>query len=451
MGEQATASKLAILGNGPSLSDIDLRDFGDIPTFGFNAAYRYWDRIGWYPTYYACLDTVVGLSHRDAIARMIRSADDLGIQTFYLRMNLAAQLSDMANADKIVTFERFMRRHGVDETYPTVTTGSHAAIIAMLLGYRALGLYGVDANYQDLKSGASVAGNVLVASETPDTNPNYFFADYQQSGDIYHVPNPGRDLHREAWGQAAAAAAARGCQIVNCSPRSKLDLFPRVTHTAFLGQDADQWAAPTGAPATMWAATPSQRGSGSARTEADETQIEALIDRIRQLAGDPAKGHAIMALCQIVCRARDRFVPATPLSDPRALCDDAVWRPSADADHDALAALAERQLIGDLVSDLVKARDQGRPVAIHGSGTMARRALAALRAAGHRPDLFVTPTAYHTVPAIDDIPVLAADHPPVDLPRLAGGSPFVVIGSGHAVLLDDYLEAGYVLHRDVFA
>ena len=54
---------LVILGNGPSLRGFACNILTGIPTFGLNAAYRYWAKINWYPTYYACLDTVVGKSH----------------------------------------------------------------------------------------------------------------------------------------------------------------------------------------------------------------------------------------------------------------------------------------------------------------------------------------------------------------------------------------------------
>ena len=63
-----------ILCNGPSLKGVDLQSLPAVATFGMNVAYRHWDRIGWYPTHYSCLDTVVGLHHADAIGEMIGRA-----------------------------------------------------------------------------------------------------------------------------------------------------------------------------------------------------------------------------------------------------------------------------------------------------------------------------------------------------------------------------------------
>lgn len=52
---------LVILGNGPSLGDIDfdlLRD-NNIDTFGLNMAFRKYKELDFIPTYFGCFDYVV--------------------------------------------------------------------------------------------------------------------------------------------------------------------------------------------------------------------------------------------------------------------------------------------------------------------------------------------------------------------------------------------------------
>ncbi len=39
-----------VMGNGPSLKGFDFTRLNGVTTLGMNAAYRYWDQIGWYPT-----------------------------------------------------------------------------------------------------------------------------------------------------------------------------------------------------------------------------------------------------------------------------------------------------------------------------------------------------------------------------------------------------------------
>ncbi len=79
---------LIVLGNGPSLREFEFDKLKKFDVIGMNAAYRYWDKISWYPRYYACLDTVVGLSHQGEIERLVRESSKNGIELFLLRANL---------------------------------------------------------------------------------------------------------------------------------------------------------------------------------------------------------------------------------------------------------------------------------------------------------------------------------------------------------------------------
>ena len=68
---KAGPDTIFVLGNGPSLRNVDLRSLSPFATIGLNAAYRYWREIDWRPRYYACLDTVVGISHKEEIRALI--------------------------------------------------------------------------------------------------------------------------------------------------------------------------------------------------------------------------------------------------------------------------------------------------------------------------------------------------------------------------------------------
>ncbi len=47
---------LYVLGNGPSLKEVDLKQLNGRDTFGLNGAYRIYDSLNWYPKYYGLLD-----------------------------------------------------------------------------------------------------------------------------------------------------------------------------------------------------------------------------------------------------------------------------------------------------------------------------------------------------------------------------------------------------------
>jgi FkbM family methyltransferase len=223
--ERVTNQRRAvILGNGPSLKGFDFSRLKGLDVFGMNVAYRYWDKIDWYPSYYSCLDTVVGISHKESIARLIETSDENGIRLFLLRENLVKQLGDIKNIHKVLNFDQI--RHGYQQfDAPTISTGSHTAAWAAALGYSEIFLLGIDCNYIEIVDGAVlVKGTELeIVEEKP--NPNYFFDGYQQTGDKYNIPNPRREIHLESWREVASVLARTPAIILNANFTSKVDAF----------------------------------------------------------------------------------------------------------------------------------------------------------------------------------------------------------------------------------
>ncbi len=229
---------LVVLGNGPSLKGFDFASLAGFDTIGMNAAYRHWDRIGWYPRYYICLDTVVGLSHKQAIARLVRESDSNGIRYFILLQELVACVPELQNHPRILIFDHVQRvllsgdmQHSSPFFSPVdpLTTGSHAALMGAVFGYKHIYLLGVDCNYVERVSGSKkIARYVLEIADDSRHNPNYFFDDYQRKGDRYHVPNSDiyPELHLESWRVAAEKLKAAGIVVTNANRHSKVDAFP---------------------------------------------------------------------------------------------------------------------------------------------------------------------------------------------------------------------------------
>lgn len=221
----SAGTTLVIVGNGPSLRGFDFARIAQADCIGMNAAYRFWHETGWYPRYYICLDLVVGLSHKDAIADLIRNTATNGIELFFLRQNLIDVLpADVRDSAGIVNFDAWARQAPVLRINP-LTTGSHAALIGALLGYERLILLGIDCDYVEQVSGATRDGRELEITTAPENNPNYFFDGYQVAGDRYNVPNPQPDLHIRSWRAVAPALKAAGVSVWNCNPASLVDAF----------------------------------------------------------------------------------------------------------------------------------------------------------------------------------------------------------------------------------
>ncbi len=258
MGNDA---KLLVLGNGPSLKPDHFPAFQGIDALGMNAAYRFWQRIGWYPAYYACLDPQVVVSHADAIARMIKEGrfrraflhwhilkhhPDLAADA---RVTFLCQLTDMADDPRRCA--ALGLEHRPDPFFRSAhpgwyTTGSASLRFAAHLGHRRIGVLGIDCRYQEmLPEAAAAAGQVLRIERPVTRNPNYFFDDYQQPGDLYQVPNPAQvdpnlHLHCVQYVAEDNAAFGFGLDIRVLSPESGLHaekVFPFQALDDFLRPD----------------------------------------------------------------------------------------------------------------------------------------------------------------------------------------------------------------------
>lgn len=65
-----------VMGNGPSLNDTPLEALAGKDVFACNGAYLLFERVAWWPRYYACVDTL-GLTHRVAdIMAMLEDSPD---------------------------------------------------------------------------------------------------------------------------------------------------------------------------------------------------------------------------------------------------------------------------------------------------------------------------------------------------------------------------------------
>ena len=224
-----TSHTLVLLGNGPSLRDFDFHALKGADTIGMNAAYRHWDRIHWYPTYYCCMDTVVILSHAEAILRLIRQRQTNGIRRFFLR-EVLAEAHPWIRSDPSVVLLEDARDSYKALAVKAITTGNFSALFGAAMGYKRIALLGIDCNYVEQITEAKPAGETrLLIEKTPDRNPNYFFDDYQQSGDLFNIPNVHPGFHARSWAEAERTLTELGVEVLSCNPQSKLSLFPAAT------------------------------------------------------------------------------------------------------------------------------------------------------------------------------------------------------------------------------
>ena len=224
---KSSTKSLFLVGNGPSLRNMDFQKLQNVNWIGMNAAYRFWEKINVYPDYYICMDTVVGVSHRENILDLIKNREQLGIKMFFLRNNLLDFNPEISIIPEVIFLEDYLNSPYFDGIKKGVTTGSFAALFGAMLGYKLIYLLGIDLHYvQQIPEAKNAGGFVLEINDTPKSNPNYFFDDYQQKGDRYNLPYSSTpDLHYKSWAIVKARLIELGVHVFNCNPKSEVDLF----------------------------------------------------------------------------------------------------------------------------------------------------------------------------------------------------------------------------------
>ena len=218
---------LVVMGNGPSLKDVDFSMLEGVDTFGLNSAYRAYPRLNWWPTYHGCFDFRVTDNHRDSFVELIEGGKikrhfyirDLSNNERFTHVNLLPYGSTDKTNNKEEDFKAF---------HDNGNSGANASSVGICLGYKKIVLLGVDCNYVEFVDGCKRDGpGGLVMEKTPDKNPNYWFDDYQQKGDEYNVP-AGLSFHMPTWNMLAYRAAHAGVEMINCSPITNLRCFKRM-------------------------------------------------------------------------------------------------------------------------------------------------------------------------------------------------------------------------------
>lgn len=232
-----------VIGNGPSLRGFDFSRLRNVSTLGMNAAYRYWDKISWYPDYYCCLDDQLIQTHHIEIKRLVEKGQ---VSRAFVHGSFFELHPECAADERFLSFDQFhpywYKKRGKNfgrqfiETpafksndTSKVTTGAYAVRFCVYLGYDVIGLIGIDLRYTEILPEAKETHGVgLIMEKTPEKNPNYFFDNYQQAGDRYNIPNP--DVHQGDL-HAASFRVLRDdfhcfdvqARIVNCNPSSVLN------------------------------------------------------------------------------------------------------------------------------------------------------------------------------------------------------------------------------------
>jgi len=191
--------KIYVVGNGRSLKDFDFNFLKNKEWVGMCLAFRDWERTGIFPTHYVCVDSIVCNHHRHKILEMVKQKK---CETFFIchslfKSDIGEELQKHENVKSIQMFA-----HSKENPYKYLVdycSGSSAVLYAYCLGAKEIDILGIDCKYVEfLPECIEQEDGTLRIIEQPKDNPNYYFNDYQQVGDIYNKPNVDR-VHKSSF------------------------------------------------------------------------------------------------------------------------------------------------------------------------------------------------------------------------------------------------------------
>ncbi len=222
-----TGERVVIIGNGPSLNDLDLSLLRGTPTIGVNGIFYAADRLPEPLSYYVVEDTLVV---RDNLER-IRSyeAGHRFFPSIYREM-----IGEGANTSFFMMNRGFYAPESPAFCIPRFSTDPAQRIysgqsvttmnlqLAYYMGFEEVILIGMDFSYTVPES--SQIDGIHITSMEDD--PNHFHPDYFGKGKVWKDPKLDRVLANYAL--AKQMFEADGRRIVNATPGGNLQLFDRV-------------------------------------------------------------------------------------------------------------------------------------------------------------------------------------------------------------------------------
>jgi len=209
----ATSRRCVIIGNGPSLNQMDLSVLANVPTFGLNRGYLLFDRIGGPTTYLVSVNRYV----------LEQSTDEMLASPCPKFLNWRHRRYVPSGRDDVV-FVHTSHEEGfsTDLADRGLWEGATVTFVAMQLayhlGYRDVVLIGVDHSFA-----TRGPAHQLVTSSGDD--PNHFDKAYFGAGYRWQLPD--LEMSERAYALAKAAFEAAGGSVVDATVGGKLTIFPK--------------------------------------------------------------------------------------------------------------------------------------------------------------------------------------------------------------------------------
>ena len=220
---------IVIMGNGPSLREIDFNEIKKFDSFGLNSAYRVYKKRNFYPSYFGSFDYNFNDKHKENFENFKR--EETPTKKFFLVGNY--DLKQKLYSNEIISNERFQKINFTNTIKNKLSvsfnkfndfgsSGANAVQSAILMGYKKILLLGCDDTYF-LTSEMTIKGPRYEIKEQVKNNPNSWFDEYQMKGDINWTP---KQASSSSW-KIVYENTPDDVEIINCSEGSKIPYFKK--------------------------------------------------------------------------------------------------------------------------------------------------------------------------------------------------------------------------------
>ena len=190
-------NSVIVFGNGKSLEHFDFlsidRDVYDV--IGCCLAFRYWDKVDFYPDIYVNVDKVVCSKNEEVKEFVMKKKCKL----YLLSNEIKTIWHDYPKDGSIIFIEDIILDNATIFKFCVNYCSGSASVLTAIDHYENIYCAGFDCDYVEfIPESKKLEDGSLIITKTPSENPNYFFNDYQREGDNYNVPN-GSTVHQTSW------------------------------------------------------------------------------------------------------------------------------------------------------------------------------------------------------------------------------------------------------------
>lgn len=220
--------RVIVIGNGPSLSSINLDSLSCWTTFASNKIFLIFEKTEWRPTYYTTEDDLVIIQNIERISKKIDERTTV-IQPYICKAyktNIYADIFFAYSFRKFFDRKQHFGADALDCIYNGYSVVYTQIQLAIFMGAKEIALIGVDFNFNTNDARAS-NGDLIGTGLT-----NHFIPNYRSIGERWNPPM--LDRQELSFSLARIEAEKRGIRIVNCTEGSKLEVFERENLDIFL-------------------------------------------------------------------------------------------------------------------------------------------------------------------------------------------------------------------------